>query len=167
MISPTRFRAITALAALLLAACGGGGGGGGSASAPTAATAAPDALQLFPLADAVASPAPGTLGVQDVAMNFTVAGSSQYVLALEPGFTGTFTAKKTGTCAFAAGVTPPDGATAPVSVTELNGTGVGPQAVFELTAVAAGTCVVKVNDGSTTNSAEILVNVTQTEGNVQ
>jgi hypothetical protein len=153
--------AATIAAAAMLVACGGGGG---AAPAPAATPLAPSALQLFPLSSAVATPPPGTLGVQDISMSFTVAGASQYVLAYEPGFSGTFTAKATPACAVAPGVS--NSITSPIEISTLNGQSTGPQAVFQITAVAAGTCALKFSDGSTSNHAEILVTVTQSVGTV-
>jgi len=149
-----------------LAACGGGGGGGTATPATPVASATPaaSALLLFPLSSAVASPPPGVLGIQDLTMSFTDAGASQYVLALEPGFQGTFTAKPTSACTVAAGVS--NAITSPISVTAVGGHANGPQAVFQISSVAAGTCALKFNDGTTTNSAEILITVTQSVGNV-
>lgn len=154
-------------ATAFLAACGGGAGGAdgfSQLSAPTPSPVAQSSLQLFPLSTAVASPAPGVLGVQDLSMSFTVSGAVQYVLAAEPGFQGTFTAKPTAACSVAAGV--PPGITQPVTVSAVNGHAGGPQAVFAITAVAAGACPIKFNDGTTTNSAEILTIVTQSVGTV-
>ncbi len=163
-----RFAGLFAATALL-AACGGGGGSSGAGGlsqvpAPTPSPVAQSGLQLFPLSNAVASPAPGVLGVEDLSMSFTVAGAVQYVLALEPGFQGTFTARATAACSVAAGV--PADITQPVAVSAVGGHATGPQAVFAITAVAAGTCSIKFNDGTTTNSAEILTIVTQSVGTV-
>ena len=163
-LHPRTFLVAGSIAALTGAGCGGGGGG--SAAPPALASpGAASALQLFPLATAVASPPPGQLGVQDITMNFTAVNASQYVLALEPGFAGTFTAKATANCVVADGYASPP--PAPVTVAAVAGHSQGPQAVFQVTAVAAGTCALKFNDGTTTNNAEILVTVTQSVGTVQ
>jgi hypothetical protein len=145
-----------------LAACGGGGGGPSlpsqSFSSPTPA-ASGQAIQLFPLTNytqgsPVTTPSPGTLGVNELNLSYTVTGQTQYVLVFEPGFSGTFTFG-VPTCTLS-----------PASVTLNLTTAAGPQAVLAITSSSAGSCSVKITDGTTANTAEIDAVVTTTSGTI-
>lgn len=150
---------VSIVAACVFAGCGGGGG-----SSPAPASVVPTAtpgpgIQLFLVpadegnGSPVTEPSPGIIGVNLLSLPFTAVGQQQGVLVVETGFSGTFTASTK------------DCTTGAVTVTPTSTTG-QKEAVFVITAAAAGFCDVTFKDGSTTNYAEILVDVTTTTGTI-
>jgi len=145
-----------------LTACGGGGGGGGSTSLPGGSGTQPQSgqpIQLFPLANdtqgsPVTQPSPGTLGATELGLDYTIVGQAQYVLVYEPGFSGSFSFT-VSSCTLS-----------PNAVTLNEASATGPQAVLAITSSSAGSCSVKISDGTTANSAEVDATVTTTSGNV-
>jgi hypothetical protein len=149
---------VSVLSAGVLAACSGGGSSGTpSGSTPTSAPSG-DAIQLFlvPASEGngpIEQPSPGLIGVNLLSVPFTAVGQQQGVLVVETGFSGTFTGSTVDCPTNAVTVSPP-------SYTGLK------EGVFVITAAAAGFCDVKFKDGSTTNYAEVLVDVTTTTGSI-
>ena len=132
--------ALCAAACAILAACGGI-----SAQSPAQRKGA---LTVSPFST-TSSPMPQPISAQTIAMAFTIAGQQASFLAQESQYTGTFTL--TNTCSGIATVAP--------------SSGVGPAAVFTITASAAGNCVITVHDAAA-NTASVLVTVTTTSGGI-
>jgi hypothetical protein len=160
---------VTFVVALTFAAFAGCGGGGSvptasntqptSTSQPPAVSQTSSPIQLFSLAnytagEPITQPSPGVLGANELNLTYTVVGQIQYVLVFEPGFTGTFTFS-VNSCTLS-----------PPAVTLNESTAAGPQAVLGITAASAGSCAVKITDGTTANTAEVAVVVTTTSGTI-
>jgi hypothetical protein len=127
-------------------------------SSPTPASSG-DAIQLFPLTNytegsPITQPSPGVLGATELNLQYTVVGQAQYVLVFEPGFSGTFTFG-VPTCTLN-----------PAAVTLNLTSAAGPQAVLAITSASAGSCSVKISDGTTANTAEVDAVVTTTSGTI-
>jgi hypothetical protein len=159
---------IITFALAALAACGGGGGGSLptattqpspiATTQPTPAATAAAKMQLFVLtqaqaAAAVVSPPPGVSGVSALSMSFTAVGQTQYALVFEPGFSGSWNIA-IGSC------------TSGQDVNFSSTSASGPQTVLTITASSAGDCAIQISDGTTANTAEILLDVTTTTGTI-
>jgi hypothetical protein len=150
---------VAALAALAVG-CGGGGGGGSSPAAVSPATTAPSStgqmqLYLVPASTSTGGPVvipTGALGGTTQSVSFDALGQAQGVLVVEAGFTGTFTESVNGTTCNSG-----------VTVTPTSASGKN-NAVFVITAAAAGICSVTITDG--TNVGSVLVDITTTTGSI-
>lgn len=140
----TRFGGVLCIVALCaLGACGGG------SSAPSALSSTNNApVLLTPLSsnNIGSASGPSTQGLQ---ISLTAAGAGQFFLAGESAYTGTIT--QTNTCAGIAAASPSSGS--------------GPAVVFHVTATAAGSCTITVQD-ATGQQAFALVVVTTSTGNI-
>jgi hypothetical protein len=154
-------RLATILFIAAMTACGGGGGGTSLPSQPVSTpTPAPSsqAIQLFPLTDyaqgsPVTQPSPGTLGTNELNLDYTVVGQTQYVLVFDPGFTGTF------------GFSVSNCTLSPDAVTIAETSSTAQQSILEITSASAGSCIVKIATGLG-GSAEVDVVVTTTSGSI-
>ena len=106
------------------------------------------ALTVSPFST-TSSPMPEPIGAQTISFSFTAAGQAAAFLAQESQYTGSFTI--TNTCTGIATITPTSGT--------------GPAAAFNVTASAAGNCVVTVHDAAA-NTASVLITVTTTSGTI-
>jgi hypothetical protein len=107
---------------------------------------------VFNITVAIAGTTPGALGVSTSSVAFTAAGAVQSFSATEAGYSGALTASNGApSCAGIATFSP--------------ASGTGPTAVFNVTAVAAGTCQIKVSDTNGQSTA-VTVTVTTTSGTV-
>ncbi|HTW85238.1 MAG TPA: hypothetical protein VMD91_14305 [Candidatus Sulfotelmatobacter sp.] len=146
----------------LIVGCSGGGGTTTSTASPAAPTATPavNPMQLY-LATAsetagtspIVQPSPGSIGATTLSLSYTTTGSTQGILAFEPGFVGEFYTQTK--CSLS-----PDAVT--VSPTNSVGSNIG---LFVITTVAAGNCAISITDGIG-NYASVQVDVTTTTGTI-
>jgi hypothetical protein len=107
-----------------------------------------------PTATPTPTPTPiPALNVAPAALNFTIANNTQGIGVSESGYTGTFS--ESDNCSNIATVSP----SGPASAN-------GPNATFNVTSVAAGTCTVTISDQNG-QSVGVTINVTITQGIIQ
>ena len=139
--STIRLFAVCIVSGAIVAACSG-----------TSSTQTPghgqDALTVSPFST-TSSPMPQPIGAQTISFSFTASGQAAAFLAQESQYTGNFTISNT--CTGVATITP--------------SSGTGPAAAFNVTASAAGNCVVTVHDAAA-NTASVLITVTTTSGTI-
>jgi hypothetical protein len=154
-------RIVIVIGLSVLAACGGGGSStpfvGGSTPVASAtpmpgpaATPTPGATAT-PTPGATATPTPALLAVSPPSLQFTATAYALSFAASEAGYAGALTATSSD-CNGIATFSP--------------ASGVGPNATFAVTSVAAGKCHVTITDAAKQTSV-VIVDVTTLSGTIQ